>query len=86
MNWIGQYETSEILTHYQYVARKMPIIRKIFFLYFCREYYKPEAMLSQNPRTVVIQRTLLDLQGINWPKQKGDFSPLPNVAAMDDWS
>jgi hypothetical protein len=75
----------EILTHYQYVVKKMPIIKKIFFLYFSSEYYKPEVMLSQK-RTVVIQRMLLDVHGIYWPKQKGDLSPLPNVAAMDDWS
>jgi len=35
---------------------------------------------------VVTQRTLLDFRGINWPKQKGDLSPPPNVAARDDWS
>jgi hypothetical protein len=74
----------EILTHYQYIAKKMPIITKIFFLYFSEEYYKPEVMSSQNPQTVLIQCTLLDLHGINCPKQKSDLSPLPNVAAMDD--
>jgi hypothetical protein len=64
----------------------MPIITKIFLLYFCKGYYKPEVMLSQNPQTVVIQCTLLDLHGINWPEQKDDLSPPPNVAATDDWS
>lgn len=76
----------DILTHYQCVVKKMPIITKIFFLYFCKEYYKPEVILSQNPQTVVSQRTLLDIRGINWPKQKGDLSPSSNVTATDEWS
>jgi len=37
-----------ILTHIQCVVKKMPIITKIFLLYFCKEYYKLELRLSQN--------------------------------------
>lgn len=43
-------------------------------------------MLSQNPQTVISQRTLLDLHGINWPKQNGDLAPPTHVTATDEWS
>jgi len=43
-------------------------------------------MLGQNSQTVINQRTLLDLRGINWPKQNGDLAPTIHVRATDEWS
>jgi hypothetical protein len=46
MNCIDNMRCKETLTHMQCVAKKTPIITKIFLLYFCKKYYKPELMLS----------------------------------------